>query len=308
MDKVYMKVKLFIGDTFIEYNSDNFNIEYKLERDRETGSDLLQLAVYNLKDSSKRVTEDEFLFLAQKPSAELYVGYVPVGTVINDPYLTLIYKGQYVQNIPTVENLDYKFNFAFMQEREALISQTISVTYSKGFKASQIITDLINKFGSSKDSKLKIGDISKMNDITYSNQFSMSAGTLKKALTDICKDTYNNFYVKEGFLYVYPITQTENVDNIVEFKNIIKFSPDDEGIEITTFFYDIKVNTKLTVIDSMGADVFNKNYCVRSVIHEGKSEGDGMTTTIKLLDLALIGEKTYLELEKKKKKAEKKGV
>ena len=71
----YIEIRLMLADNVLIYDNDNFNMDFRLEVDRTSQSNVLELNLYNIKAREKGQLSLEYEFLKAKPRIELYAGY-----------------------------------------------------------------------------------------------------------------------------------------------------------------------------------------------------------------------------------------
>ena len=70
----YIEIRLMLANNVLIYDNDNFNMDFRLEVDRTSQSNVLELNLYNIKAREKGQLSLEYEFLKTKPRIELYAG------------------------------------------------------------------------------------------------------------------------------------------------------------------------------------------------------------------------------------------
>lgn len=305
-DKIrYIRVVFEKPDGNLIYDNNNFSIEFKLEIDRTSQTNVLELNIFNIKYETEGSSTIEYDFLKQKPQMYLYTGYREDLQI--DPEYDLVYSGQLVSVRPAYNQLDIAFQMVCVQEQEIWVNQILNVSFPKGKRPSEIIKELVESVGSYTDANgnslnLKIGKIAIEGvggkDIPYKSGFSKSNTTLQKILEEIAKDTYCNFYVSNGLLYFVPTVSYIDFTNNIEFREILSLSVDDEGYNIITGFRNYKINTLVKI------ENIEKNFVIDKITHDASGEDLAFETTIHVLDMDIYGQNYLKALEEEKKKSE----
>ena len=305
-DKIrYIRVEFVKPDNNLIYDNDNFSIEFKLEIDRTSQSNVLELNIFNIKYEAEGRSTIEYDFLKLHPQMYVYAGYKEDLQI--DPEWDLVYSGQLVSVRPAYNELDIAFQMVGVQEQEIWVNQILNVDFPKGKKPSEIIKEVIQKVGSYTDENwnsfnLGIGKIAIEGeggrDIPYKSGFSKSNTTLQKILEEIAKDTYCIYYIENGLLYFIPGVQFIDETNYIEFKKILSLSVDDDGYNIVTGFKNYRVNTLVEI------ENIEKKFVIDKITHNCSGDGDAFETTIHILDMDIYGQNYLKALEKEKKKSE----
>ena len=293
----YIEIRLMLADNVLIYDNDNFNMDFRLEVDRTSQSNVLELNLYNIKAREKGQLSLEYEFLKAKPRIELYAGYREKKEIkIKD----LIFSGQ----LATVKNefseLDIKYSLVCFQEKDILVIQTLNISYPKGNKPSFIIKDLIDKFGSKDEIKLGIGKIELFKDLPYQSNFSKSNTSLQKIFEDIAKDTMSIFYIENGLLYFLPKHSFLKEKTELTQMDLLNLTVDDDGYSVKLGFRNFKINTQLFI------EGLEKDYVIDKITHNCDVEDGEFTTELKILDMDIFGQNMLKELEEIKKKSEEK--
>ena len=293
----YIEIRLMLADNVLIYDNDNFNMDFRLEVDRTSQSNVLELNLYNIKAREKGQLSLEYEFLKAKPKIELYAGYREKKEIkIKD----LIFSGQ----LATVKNefseLDIKYSLVCFQEKDIFVMQTLNVSYPKGNKPSFIIKDLIDKFGSKDEIKLGIGKIELFKDLPYQSNFSKSNTSLQKIFEDIAKDTMSIFYIENGLLYFLPKHSFIKEKTELTQMDLLNLTVDDDGYSVKLGFRNFKINTQLFI------EGLEKDYVIDKITHTCDGEDGEFTTELKILDMDIFGQNMLKELEEIKKKSEEK--
>lgn len=293
----YIEIRLMLADNVLIYDNDNFNMDFRLEVDRTSQSNVLELNLYNIKAREKGQLSLEYEFLKAKPRIELYAGYREKKEIkIKD----LIFSGQ----LATVKNefseLDIKYSLVCFQEKDIFVMQTLNVSYPKGNKPSFIIKDLIDKFGSKDEIKLGIGKIELFKDLPYQSNFSKSNTSLQKIFEDIAKDTMSIFYIENGLLYFLPKHSFIKEKTELTQMDLLNLTVDDDGYSVKLGFRNFKINTQLFI------EGLEKDYVIDKITHNYDGEDGEFTTELKILDMDIFGQNMLKELEEIKKKSEEK--
>lgn len=307
-DKIrYIRVEFVRPDNTLVYDSDNFTIEFELEKNRSGQTNILNLNIYNIKYESAKVSTLEYDFLRSKPQMLLYAGYREDLQI--EPEFELVYTGQLVTVRPSYnnDNLDITFQMVGVQEQEIWKNMILNVNEPKGKKPSEIIREIIAKVGSytdefGNDFSLKIGEIriegEGGRDIPYKSGFSKSNTTLEKILDEIAKDTYCNYYIEDRLLYFIPMVQYIDVTNYIAFRDLLSLSADEDGYNIVTGFRNFRVNTLIQV------ENIEKKFVIDKINHVCSGEDGSFETEIHVLDLEIFGQNYLKDLEKEKTKSE----
>ena len=279
----YIEIRLMLADNVLIYDNDNFNMDFRLEVDRTSQSNVLELNLYNIKAREKGQLSLEYEFLKAKPRIELYAGYREKKEIkIKD----LIFSGQ----LATVKNefseLDIKYSLVCFQEKDIFVMQTLNISYPKGNKPSFIIKDLIDKFGSKDEIKLGIGKIELFKDLPYQSNFS--------------KDTMSIFYIENGLLYFLPKHSFIKEKTELTQMDLLNLTVDDDGYSVKLGFRNFKINTQLFI------EGLEKDYVIDKITHNCDGEDGEFTTELKILDMDIFGQNMLKELEEIKKKSEEK--
>lgn len=293
----YIEIRLMLADNVLIYDNDNFNMDFRLEVDRTSQSNVLELNLYNIKAREKGQLSLEYEFLKAKPRIELYAGYREKKEIkIKD----LIFSGQ----LATVKNefseLDIKYSLVCFQEKDIFVMQTLNISYPKGNKPSFIIKDLIDKFGSKDEIKLGIGKIELFKDLPYQSNFSKSNTSLQKIFEDIAKDTMSIFYIENGLLYFLPKHSFIKEKIELTQMDLLNLTVDDDGYSVKLGFRNFKINTQLFI------EGLEKDYVIDKITHTCDGEDGEFTTELKILDMDIFGQNMLKELEEIKKKSEEK--
>ena len=293
----YIEIRLMLADNVLIYDNDNFNMDFRLEVDRTSQSNVLELNLYNIKAREKGQLSLEYEFLKAKPRIELYAGYREKKEIkIKD----LIFSGQ----LATVKNefseLDIKYSLVCFQEKDIFVMQTLNISYPKGNKPSFIIKDLIDKFGSKDEIKLGIGKIELFKDLPYQSNFSKSNTSLQKIFEDIAKDTMSIFYIENGLLYFLPKHSFIKEKTELTQMDLLNLTVDDDGYSVKLGFRNFKINTQLFI------EGLEKDYVIDKITHTCDGEDGEFTTELKILDMDIFGQNMLKELEEIKKKSEEK--
>lgn len=293
----YIEIRLMLADNVLIYDNDNFNMDFRLEVDRTSQSNVLELNLYNIKAREKGQLSLEYEFLKAKPRIELYAGYREKKEIkIKD----LIFSGQ----LATVKNefseLDIKYSLVCFQEKDIFVMQTLNISYPKGNKPSFIIKDLIDKFGSKDEIKLGIGKIELFKDLPYQSNFSKSNTSLQKIFEDIAKDTMSIFYIENGLLYFLPKHSFIKEKTELTQMDLLNLTVDDDGYSVKLGFRNFKINTQLFI------EGLEKHYVIDKITHNCDGEDGEFTTELKILDMDIFGQNMLKELEEIKKKSEEK--
>lgn len=293
----YIEIRLMLADNVLIYDNDNFNMDFRLEVDRTSQSNVLELNLYNIKAREKGQLSLEYEFLKAKPRIELYAGYREKKEIkIKD----LIFSGQ----LATVKNkfseLDIKYSLVCFQEKDIFVMQTLNVSYPKGNKPSFIIKDLIDKFGSKDEIKLGIGKIELFKDLPYQSNFSKSNTSLQKIFEDIAKDTMSIFYIENGLLYFLPKHSFIKEKTELTQMDLLNLTVDDDGYSVKLGFRNFKINTQLFI------EGLEKDYVIDKITHNCDGEDGEFITELKILDMDIFGQNMLKELEEIKKKSEEK--
>lgn len=293
----YIEIRLMLADNVLIYDNDNFNMDFRLEVDRTSQSNVLELNLYNIKAREKGQLSLEYEFLKAKPRIELYAGYREKKEIkIKD----LIFSGQ----LATVKNefseLDIKYSLVCFQEKDIFVMQTLNISYPKGNKPSFVIKDLIDKFGSKDEIKLGIGKIELFKDLPYQSNFSKSNTSLQKIFEDIAKDTMSIFYIENGLLYFLPKHSFIKEKTELTQMDLLNLTVDDDGYSVKLGFRNFKINTQLFI------EGLEKDYVIDKITHTCDGEDGEFTTELKILDMDIFGQNMLKELEEIKKKSEEK--
>ena len=293
----YIEIRLMLADNVLIYDNDNFNMDFRLEVDRTSQSNVLELNLYNIKAREKGQLSLEYEFLKAKPRIELYAGYREKKEIkIKD----LIFSGQ----LATVKNefseLDIKYSLVCFQEKDIFVMQTRNISYPKGNKPSFVIKDLIDKFGSKDEIKLGIGKIELFKDLPYQSNFSKSNTSLQKIFEDIAKDTMSIFYIENGLLYFLPKHSFIKEKTELTQMDLLNLTVDDDGYSVKLGFRNFKINTQLFI------EGLEKDYVIDKITHTCDGEDGEFTTELKILDMDIFGQNMLKELEEIKKKSEEK--
>lgn len=298
MDKFrYIEIKLILDNNELIYDNDNFNIDFSLETDRSSQSNVLELNLYNIKERENGIDSLEYEFMKLKPRIELYAGYREKKEIkVKD----LVFKGQLATIKNDYSDLDIKYSFVCFQERDILVMQTLNVSYPKGNKPSFIIKDLIEKVGSKEEIKLGIGKIEPFKDLPYQSNFSKSNTSLQKIFEDLAKDTMSIFYIENGLLYFLP--KHSFIKEKVELKqmDLLDLTADDDGYSVKLGFRNFKINTQVCI------EGLEKDFVIDKIKHNCDGEDGGFVTELKILDMDIFGQNMLKELEEIKKKSEEK--
>lgn len=293
----YIEVKFILGENELIYDNDNFNIEFKLETDRTSQSNVLELNIYNIRMSDNNRLSLEYEFLKSKPRIELYAGYREVKeTLVKD----LVFKGQLATVKNEFEELDIKYSLVCLQEKDIFVMQTLNISYPKGNKPSFIIKDLIDKFGSKDEIKLGIGKIELFKDLPYQSNFSKSNTSLQKIFEDLAKDTMSIFYIENGLLYFLPKHSFIKERTELKQLDLLDLTTEDDGYNLKLGFRNFRVNTKVFI------EGLEKDYVIDKIAHTCNGEDGDFITELKILDMEIFGKNMLKELEEIKKKAEEK--
>nr|DAT04568.1 MAG TPA: tail protein [Caudoviricetes sp.] len=293
----YIEIKFILGDNELIYDNDNFNIEFKLETDRTSQSNVLELTIYNIRMRDNEQLSLEYEFLKSKPRVELYAGYREFKEI---PVKDLVFKGQLATVKNEYEELDVKFGLVCLQEKDIFVMQTLNVSYPKGNKPSFIIKDLIDKFGSKDEIKLGIGKIELFKDLPYQSNFSKSNTSLQKIFEDLAKDTMSIFYIENGLLYFLPKHSFIKEKTELTQMDLLDLTTDEDGYNVKLGFRNFKINTQLFI------EGLEKDYVIDKITHTCNGEDGDFITELKILDMDIFGKNMLKELEEIKKKAEEK--
>lgn len=298
MDKFrYIEIRLILADNVLIYDNDNFSIDFRLEIDRTSQSNVLELNIYNIKAREKGQLSLEYEFLKSKPRIELYAGYREKREIkVKD----LIFTGQLATVKPEYSDLDIKYSLVCFQEKDIFVMQTLNVSYPKGNKPSFIIKDLIEKFGSKGEIKLGIGKLEPFKDLPYQSNFSKSNTSLQKIFEDLAKDTMSIFYIENGLIYFLP--KHSFIKEKTELKQIdlLDLTVEEDGYNVKLGFRNFKINTQLYI------EGLEKDYVIDKIDHSCDGESGDFTTELKILDMDIFGQNMLKELEEIKKKSEEK--
>ena len=293
----YIEVKFILGKNELIYDNDNFNIEFKLETDRTSQSNVLELNIYNIRMRDNNRLSLEYEFLKAKPRIELYAGYREVKET---PVKDLVFKGQLATVKNEFEELDIKYSLVCLQEKDIFVMQTLNISYPKGNKPSFIINDLIDKFGSKDEIKLGIGKIELFKDLPYQSNFSKSNTSLQKVFEDLAKDTMSIFYIENGLLYFLPKHSFIKEKTELKQLDLLDLTTEDDGYNLKLGFRNFRVNTQVFI------EGLEKDYVIDKVAHTCNGEDGDFITELKILDMEIFGKNMLKELEEIKKKAEEK--
>lgn len=298
MDKFrYIEIRLILDNNVLIYDNDSFNIDFNLEIDRTSQSNVLELNLYNIKEREKGVNSLEYEFMRSNPQIELYAGYREKKEIkVKD----LVFSGQLATIKNDYDDLDIKYSLVCFQERDIWVMQTLNVSYPKGNKPSFIIKDLIEKFGSSGEIKLGIGKIEPFKDLPYQSNFSKSNTSLQKIFEDLAKDTMSIFYIENGLLYFLPKHLYIKEKTELKQLDLLDLTADDDGYSIKLGFRNFKINTQI-YIEGLG-----KDYVIDKIKHTCDGENGDFMTELKILDMDIFGQNMLKELEKIKNKSEEK--
>ena len=298
MDKFrYIEIKLMLDDYELIYDNDNFNIDFVLEVDRTSQSNILELNLYNIKERENGVNSLEYEFMRQKPRIELYAGYREKKEIkVKD----LVFSGQLATIKNDYDDLDIKYSLVCFQERDIWVMQTLNISYPKGNKPSFIIKDLIDKFGSKGEIKLGIGKIEPFKDLPYQSNFSKSNTSLQKIFEDLAKDTMSIFYIENGLLYFLPKHSFIKERTELKQMDLLDLTADDDGYSVKLGFRNFKINTQLFI------EGLEKDYVIDKIKHNCDGEDGEFITELKILDMDIYGKNMLKELEEIKKKSEEK--
>lgn len=294
----YIKIKFILGEYELEYDNDNFNIDFKLEIDRTSQSNVLELNIYNIKTQEKGQESLEYAFLNSKPRVEVYAGY-RVHKFL-PPIPDLVFAGQLAKVKPEYNELDIKYSLVCLQEKDILIMQTLNVSYPKDNKPSFIINDLISKYGIKDEIKLGIGKIELFKDLPYQSNFSKSNTSLQKILEDIAKDTMSIFYVENSLLYFTPKHKYINEKSEIKMIDLLDLVTEDDGYNVKLGFKNFRINTLLFI------EKLEKDFVIDKITHTCDGEDGDFITELKILDMDIYGQNMLKELEEIKKKSEEK--
>ncbi|BBM35462.1 hypothetical protein [Pseudoleptotrichia goodfellowii] len=298
MDKFrYIEIRLILDNNVLIYDNDSFNIDFNLEIDRTSQSNVLELNLYNIKEREKGRNSLEYEFMRSNPQIELYAGYREKKEIkVKD----LVFSGQLATIKNDYDDLDIKYSLVCFQERDIWVMQTLNVSYPKGNKPSFIIKDLIEKFGSSGEIKLGIGKIEPFKDLPYQSNFSKSNTSLQKIFEDLAKDTMSIFYIENGLLYFLPKHLYIKERTELKQLDLLDLTADDDGYSIKLGFRNFKINTQI-YIEGLG-----KDYVIDKIKHTCDGENGDFMTELKILDMDIFGQNMLKELEKIKNKSEEK--
>lgn len=298
MDKFrYIEIKLILDNNELVYNNDNFNIDFSLETDRSSQSNVLELNLYNIKERENGIDSLEYEFMKLKPRIELYAGYREKKEIkVKD----LVFSGQLATIKNDYADLDVKYSLVCFQERDILVMQTLNVSYPKGNKPSFIIKDLVEKVGSKEEVKLGIGKIEPFKDLPYQSNFSKSNTSLQKIFEALAKDTMSIFYIENGLLYFLP--KHSFVKEKIELKqmDLLDLKADDNGYNVKLGFRNFKINTQVYI------EGLEKDFVIDKIKHNCNGEDGDFVTELKILDMDIFGQNMLKELEEIKKKSEEK--
>ncbi|MDO5088922.1 MAG: hypothetical protein Q4D53_03965 [Leptotrichiaceae bacterium] len=298
MDKFrYIEIKMILDNNELIYDNDNFNIDFTLETDRDSQSNVLELNLYNVKERENGINSLEYEFMRLNPRIELYAGYREKKEVkVKD----LVFSGQLAAIKSDYDELDIKYSLVCFQERDILVMQTLNVSYPKGNKPSFIIRELVEKFGSNEKIRLGIGKIEPFKDLPYQSNFSKSNTSLQKIFEDLAKDTMSIFYIENGLLYFLP--KHSFIKEKIELKqsDLLDLTVDDNGYGVKLGFRNFKINTQVYI------EGLEKDFVIDKIKHSCDGEGGDFTTELKILDMDIFGQKMLKELEAIKEKSEEK--
>lgn len=303
----YIEVHLQLGEDTLIYDNDNFNIDFILEIDRTSHSNVLELNIYNIKYEQNSQYTLEYNFLKANPIIKLYAGYRK-DLLVETP-VDLIYQGQLVSVKPehTKDSMDISFRFICVQEQEIWVNQILNVSLPKDIKPSEVIRQIVEKVGTYTDENgntlsLQIGKLyiegDGGRDIPYKSGYSKSNTSLQKILEDIAKDTFCYFYIENSLLYFVPIVKPIEEVTYIPFVELLSITADDDGYSVKTGFRNVRVNTLLEV------EGLEKQFCVDEISHRCDGEDGEFTSTFKILDMDILGQNIYKKLEEEKWKAE----
>lgn len=305
-DKIrYIEVVFKLADKDLIYDNTNFSIDFKLEIDRTSQSNVLELNIYNIKYEEKGVSTLEYDFLKFKPQMYLYAGYKE--DLLIEPEKELLYSGQLVSVKPSYNELDISFQMVCMQEKEIWVNQILDVNIPKGKKPSEIIKMIIDQVGSYTDPQgnkfsLGIGKIAIEGvggrDIPYRSGFNKSNTSLQKILEEIAKDTYCNFYIENSLLYFIPAVSYIEEINYIEFKKVLSLSCDEDGYNVATGFKNIRINTLMEV------ERLEKKFVIDKITHNCDGDDGPFESEFHILDMDIYGKNYLKALEEEKKKSE----
>ena len=305
-DKIrYIEVVFKKPDGDLIYDNSNFSIDFKLEIDRTSQSNVLELNIYNIKYETKGISTLEYDFLKSKPQMYLYVGYQE--DLLIEPVKELLYSGQLVTVKPSYNDLDLAFQMVCVQEQEIWVNQILDVNIPKDKKPSEIIKEVIEKVGSYTDPNgidfsLKIGKIAIEGvggrDIPYKSGFHKSNTSLQKILEEIAKDTYCIYYIENGLLYFIPAVSYIEEVNYIEFKKLLSLSADDDGYNVKTGFKNIRINTLMEV------ERLEKKFVIDKITHNCDGEDGPFESEFHILDMDIYGKNYLKTIGEEKKKSE----
>ncbi|RRD39110.1 hypothetical protein EII29_08315 [Leptotrichia sp. OH3620_COT-345] len=298
MDKFrYIEIKLILDNNELVYNNDNFNIDFSLETDRSSQSNVLELNLYNIKERENGIDSLEYEFMKLKPRIELYAGYREKKEIkVKD----LVFSGQLATIKNDYADLDIKYSLVCFQERDILVMQTLNVSYPKGNKPSFIIKDLVEKVGSKEEVKLGIGKIEPFKDLPYQSNFSKSNTSLQKIFEALAKDTMSIFYIENGLLYFLPKHSFVKEKIKLKQMDLLDLKADDNGYNVKLGFRNFKINTQVYI------EGLEKDFVIDKIKHNCNGEDGDFVTELKILDMDIFGQNMLKELEEIKKKSEEK--
>lgn len=172
------KLRLKAGD--MEFNGDDFDIEFGVPFSNSATPDVAEITVYNLSQSS-------VASIKNKAYTHLNVGYGDdVGSILVGN----------IEGVATHSNgVDRVTRITVSDGATEWRSKKVDKTYNKGTGAGYIMRDLAGSLG------LEIGEISPAKDMTYKNGKTYS-DTIGSALVELAEDTKSKMFVNKGKLYI----------------------------------------------------------------------------------------------------------
>lgn len=159
--------------------TDPLNIVFSIPFGEDTEIDVVEIKVYNLKDSTING-------IVTNTKATLNAGYMDENGVI--------FEGILKKKVTDWEGLDKITTFKCIDSSDDYTKKVIKKTYARNTRASVILKDLASAAG------LKIGDIDLPIDFVYRSGKVLN-GKIKTLVAEIAKDCKAKLYINKGAIF-----------------------------------------------------------------------------------------------------------
>jgi hypothetical protein len=257
MSNFNRSINITIGTT--RFDSDNFYIEFDVEKSDKENLNTCDLILYNLKrETRENIQQDQTVIL--NAGYQNDIGAIFIGGVQN-----VITERQDTDFVTTISCIDGK----------VVSNVPINKTYIPGSSSTQIINDLIKLSG------LEANVVRIAQEIIYSNG-KVVYGNLIEELGKIVTETRSKFYIKNNIITITLQNEGVVVANVVNSNTGLietpsKLTDDSETVDLYLVKSLLNHNLDIDGIVQIQSQGLNGNFRITRVNHSGSLEDDFIT-------------------------------